>query len=125
MKVLVIDDDTMMLQAIGHSLEGEGFSVLTAQNGMEALAMVESQKPDLIISDIMLPGMSGLTLLSMLKRFYFQKIPVIIISSLDKSDIILSSLGLGAVDFMVKPINFKELLLRVKRYIKGEAPGQL
>ncbi|MBA3706293.1 MAG: response regulator transcription factor [Bacteroidetes bacterium] len=118
MKILVVDDDKMILEAISHHLSAEGYEVITATNGLQALEMAQNKKLDLIISDIMMPDLSGLSLLSMLKQFYFNKIPVIIISSLDKSDIILSSLGLGADDFMAKPINFKELSIRVKKYVK-------
>lgn len=118
MKILVVDDDKMILEAITHYLSSEGYEVITASNGLQALEMAQSKKLDLIISDIMMPDLSGLSMLSMLKQFYFNKIPVIIISSLDKSDVILSSLGLGADDFMAKPINFKELSIRVKKYIK-------
>lgn len=118
MKILVVDDDKMILEAIAHHLGSEGYEVITATNGLQALEMAQNKKLDLIISDIMMPDLSGLSLLSMLKQFYFNKIPVIIISSLDKSDIILSSLGLGADDFMAKPINFRELSIRVKKYMK-------
>jgi len=118
MKILVVDDDKMILEAITHYLSSEGYEVITATNGLQALEMAQSKKLDLIISDIMMPDLSGLSMLSMLKQFYFNKIPVIIISSLDKSDVILSSLGLGADDFMAKPIDFKELLIRVKKYEK-------
>ena len=118
MKILVVDDDKMILEAITHYLSSEGHEVITASNGLQALEMAQSKRLDLIISDIMMPDLSGLSMLSMLKQFYFNKIPVIIISSLDKSDVILSSLGLGADDFMAKPINFKELSIRVKKYMK-------
>src|SRR5438105_1049621 len=118
MKILVVDDDKMVLEAITHHLTLEGYQVITAENGLQALELAQNEDLDLIISDIMMPDLSGLSLLSMLKQFYFNKIPVIIISALDKSDVILSSLGLGADDFMAKPINFRELSLRVKKYIK-------
>jgi DNA-binding response OmpR family regulator len=118
MKILVVDDDKMILKAITSSLSSEGHEIITAENGLEALEVTSHQKLDLIISDIMMPDLSGLSLLSMLKQFYFNNIPVIIISSLDKTDVILSSLGLGAADFISKPINFKELGQRVKKCLK-------
>lgn len=117
MKILVVDDDKMILEAISHNLSSEGYEVCTAENGLEALEVINKQKIGLIISDIMMPNLSGLSLLSMLKQFYFNRIPVIIISSLNKSNIVLSSLGLGADDFITKPINFKDLAARVKKYL--------
>jgi DNA-binding response OmpR family regulator len=121
MKILIVDDDKMILEAISHYLTAEGHEVITAMNGLQALELAQSKRLDLIISDIMMPDLSGLSMLSMLKQFYFNKIPVIFISSLDKSDVILSSLGLGADDFMAKPINFKELSIRVQKYVKKPA----
>ena len=117
MKILVVDDDKMILEAIAHNLASEGYEVCTAENGLEALELINKQKIGLIISDIMMPNLSGLSLLSMLKQFYFNRIPVIIISSLNKSNVVLSSLGLGADDFITKPINFKDLTKRVKKYL--------
>lgn len=118
MKILIVDDDKLQLKAISHSLKDSGYETVTAENGFEALDVINKEKIDLVISDVMMPNISGLGLLSLLKQFYFNKIPVIIISSLDKADIILHSIGLGAVDFVSKPINFIELLGRVKKYAK-------
>lgn len=116
MKILVVDDDKLILEVISHRLKNEGYEIVVTENGYEALGILEKQKIDLIISDIMMPDISGLGLLSLLKQFYFNRIPVIIISSLDKTDVILHSIGLGAVDFLPKPIDFKELLHLVKKY---------
>ena len=69
-----------------------------------------------------MPNMSGLSLLSLLKKFYFDKVPVILISSLDKGDVVLSAMKLGAHDFIVKPFNIDELSLRVKKLaVKNES----
>ena len=72
---------------------------------------------DLIICDIMLPNLSGLGLLSLLKNFYLEKTPVILISSLDQKEVMVSSMNLGAEDYMVKPINFEELNSKIKKLI--------
>ena len=117
MKVLIVDDDKLMLEAISFSLKGDGCEVLIAEDGCKALNILEKETIDLIVSDIMMPTMSGLGLLNLLKQYYFNRIPVIIISSLDKGDVILCSLGLGAENFIAKPINFKELSTRVKKYM--------
>ena len=116
MKVLVVEDDKLMLQAISYSLKADGYEVAQAEDGLRALEIIQREKIDLIVSDIMMPGFSGLGLLNLLKQFYFDRIPVIIISSLDKADIILCSLGLGAENFISKPIDFDELSLRVKKF---------
>ena len=116
MKILIVDDDRLQLEAISHNLKSNGYDTVTAENGYEALDLIDKVKIDLIISDVMMPNISGLGLLSLLKQFYFNRIPVIIISALDKADIVIHAIGLGAVDFVSKPIDFKELLQRVKKY---------
>ena len=118
MKILIVDDDKMQLAAISHSLKNSGYETVLAEDGFEALEIINETKIDLIISDVMMPNISGLGLLSLLKQFYFNNIPVIIISSLNKADVVLHSLGLGAVDFISKPIVFKNLLKQVKKYAK-------
>ena len=118
MKILVVDDDKLMLESISHQLKKEGYEVELAKDGYEALSVIDKVKVDLIISDVMMPNISGLGLLSLLKQFYFNKIPLIIISSLDKADIVLHSIGLGAIDFLKKPIDFGELKGLIKKYTK-------
>jgi DNA-binding response OmpR family regulator len=115
MKILVVDDDELVLETVKRNLKADGFEVLTASDGVKALEIIESKEVDLLISDIMMPKMSGLTLLDIVNRHYLKKIPVILVSSLDKADIILTALGMGAADFILKPVNFLELNIRVKK----------
>jgi two-component system, sensor histidine kinase ChiS len=117
MKILVVDDDDFVLATIKKILCADGYDVKTASDGVKALELIESRHFDLIISDIMMPNMSGLSLLDIINRHYFSKMPVILISSLDKAEIILSALGMGAADFILKPVNFLELSIRVKKYL--------
>ncbi|MEW6467804.1 MAG: response regulator, partial [Bacteroidota bacterium] len=101
MNILVVEDDAAMLTALEHCLGGAGYEVTTARDGMEALEKVSGgDRFDLIISDIMMPNVSGLTLLNLLKEFYHTKTPVFLISSLDKANVILSALGMGAEDII-------------------------
>ena len=118
MKILIVEDDAVSMEAMRLTLKSDGYEVVTADDGAKALELIEKQSPDLIITDVMMPNISGLGLLSLLKQFYFNKIPVILVSSLDKAKVILSGLGLGAEDFMVKPIDLKELSMRVKKYLQ-------
>ncbi len=126
MKILVVDDDPILLEAINFNLTADGHEVITADDGFKALDIIQRQEHlDLIISDIMMPNMSGLGLLSLLKKFYFDKVPVILVSSLDKGDVVLSAMKLGAHDFIVKPFNIEELSLRVKKLAsKNESVGK-
>lgn len=118
MKILVVDDDELILQSVSFYLEEKGYRVISARDGMEALKIIQNEKPDLIISDILMPNMSGLSLLSLLKQFYFNTIPVILISALDQQEVVASAVSLGAQDFIFKPLNLDELFLRVKKFDK-------
>ena len=117
MRILVVDDDKMVVEAIAHSLRTEGYEVVTACDGMEALRIFENENIDLIITDILMPQLSGLNLISFFREFHSIKIPIIIVSSLGKSNIIYPSLRMGANDFITKPIDFEELALSVKKHL--------
>jgi DNA-binding response OmpR family regulator len=118
--ILIVEDDKTLLEAMAFKLKQEGYKVEKAEDGWEALSVVERNKIDLIISDIMMPNVSGLSLLSVLKEFNMERIPVIVISALDKADVIMSAIGLGAHDFIIKPINFDELCTRISLLLSKE-----
>lgn len=117
MKILIVDDDPFMLETLSRILNADGYEVLTASDGVKAVEMLEEKEFDLVISDIMMPNLSGLGLLNILKKHYFNRVPVILVSSLDKVEIILSALSMGANDFILKPVNFLELKIRVQKYM--------
>jgi len=127
-KVLAIDDDRDILGLLEHTLKTAGFLLVTASDGIEALAMVKSEKPQLIILDIMLPGMEGTDVLKEVKRYpESEKIPVIMLSaSGDEIDRVLC-FELGADDYLIKPFSPRELVLRVRALVKKVDPfvGQL
>ena len=77
MKILVVDDDELILKSIGHVLTANGYHVSLAEDVSKALKILDTQKIDLIISDLMMPKVSGFGFLSVLKEFYFGKIPVV------------------------------------------------
>ncbi len=120
MKILLVDDDELMLQAMNHHLSHEGYEIVTVNDASKAIDVLQKEKIDLIICDIMMPNLSGLGFLSLLKNFYFDKIPVILISSLDKGDVVTNSLGLGAAYFLPKPIDLNVLSQRVKDVFNKE-----
>ncbi len=89
------------------------------EDGVKALEVIKDKNFDLIITDIMMPGISGLDLLNLLKQFYLNKIPVILMSSLHETSLISQSLDLGAFDFIIKPIDFNELYKKIDTIGKG------
>lgn len=120
MKILIIDDDQLIRIALSNKLKGKGYEILTAADGIEALGIIEHHSLGLIICDIIMPGISGLEFLNLLKQFYFNKTPLIIISSLNDSGIISTSTAWGAADFISKPVNFNELYKKIDAQLKTE-----
>lgn len=118
MKILVAEDEPLMLMAIEAKLKNEGFEVVVAQDGREALKSLETSVPDLIITDILMPYTSGLELISIVKSNQNKKIPVIVLSGLGQEDTVMEAFQLGADDFITKPFNPTELAVRVKRLLK-------
>ena len=116
-KIIVVDDDVIMLQAIKNMLTNNGCEVFATTDAQDALDTIEEEDYDLIISDIMMPYVSGIELLSSIKQIK-KDIPIIIISALDQQEVIMTAFEEGAEDFVKKPLNLNELLLRVKRVLK-------
>ncbi len=119
MKLLVVDDDVIILQAMKSFLSKEGFEVISTADAQEALKIIEEQKNelDLVVSDIMMPFMSGIELLTAIKEIN-KDIPIVIVSALDQREVIMMSFQLGAEDFVKKPINMDELIIRVQKALK-------
>ena len=118
MKILVVDDDPVILKALEIRLTKEGYEVITTLNPNKALEILKDEDEgqfDLIISDIVMPYISGIELLSEIK-VASPLTPIILISALDQKELILTAFELGAQDFVVKPLNLDELLLRITRY---------
>ncbi len=113
-RIIVVDDDVIMLQAIKNRLAKDGYKVFATTDAQDALDTLQDEDFDLIISDIMMPYVSGIELLSAIKQAN-KKIPIIIISALDQQEVILTAFEEGAEDFVKKPINLDELLLRVSK----------
>lgn len=115
MKVLICEDEEIMLTALEFRLRKQGFSVLKAQDGKEALGIIESESPDLIVADLMMPYVTGLDIIKHLRDERDNDIPVIIISALEQEEVILAAFKEGAADFITKPFRPNELILRIKR----------
>jgi len=121
MKVLVAEDEPLMLMAIEAKLKNEGFDVVGVADGREALKVLENYVPDIIITDILMPYTSGLELISIVKSTQNKNLPIIVLSGLGQEDTVMEAFQLGADDFLTKPFNPVELSVRVKRLLK--VPG--
>jgi two-component system cell cycle sensor histidine kinase/response regulator CckA len=123
-RILIVDDERQNRQLLEAMLRPEGFLLLTAASGEEALAIVAEQPPDLILLDIMMPGMDGYQLVGEIKgNLATRNIPVIMITSLDDRNARMRGLGAGAEDFLTKPVDRAELSVRVRNLLRLKTYG--
>src|SRR6478752_9266340 len=118
-KILVVDDQPINVQLLKRKLEREGMAVATAYSGQEALNLVASDKPDLILLDVMMPEMDGIEVCQRLQADSDTKtIPVIFITARTSKEGKIEGLGVGAVDYITKPIDLDETLARVQTQLR-------
>lgn len=116
MKILIADDELIMLKIIELRLKKDGHDVIVTSNGQEALEQIKLRAPDMIIADIMMPFTSGLEIVSVVKHDNnYRKVPIIILSSMGQENVVLEAFKLGADDYITKPFSPNELSMRVKR----------
>lgn len=127
MRILVVEDERKVAKAIQEGLQGESYAVTTAHTGEEGFFLANSEQFDLVVLDIMLPGRSGLEILSALRK-QGQRIPVLLLTAKDAVEDRVLGLDAGADDYLVKPFAFPELSARVRALLrrgKSEAPVRL
>ena len=114
--ILIVDDNREIVDSLGKLLALEGYDIITAYDGMEALEQLEKNKIDLILLDVMMPRLNGLSALMKIRESY--KIPAIILSAKTEESDKVSGLVLGADDYVSKPYNAAELIARVKAQLR-------
>lgn len=115
MKILICEDEEIMLTALEFRLQRQGFEVIKAENGKRALEIIKTENPDLIVADIMMPFVNGLELITFVRKDLASTLPIIVISALEHEDTVLEAFRLGASDFITKPFKPNELILRIKK----------
>ena len=124
-KVLVIDDDPVIVELLRVNFEIEGFEVVVAGDGPEGLARAASAKPDVILSDIMMPRMDGLEVVTQLKRSAATRhIPVLLLSAKAQNAEVQQGLDAGADDYVTKPFDPLELIDRVNAALAKAAKAR-
>lgn len=123
-KIVVVEDEADIREILEYALGKEGFRVAAAKDGREGLALVQKELPDLVLLDLMMPGMDGLEVCRELKnRDETEEIAVVMLTAKgEESDIVLG-LGLGADDYVLKPFSPKELIARVKAVLRRSGRG--
>ena len=116
MKILVVDDEELLVKGIRFNLQNEGYEVITGSNGLEAIQAVQTQNPDLVVLDVMMPEMDGLTACTKIRSF--SNIPIILLTAkvadMDK----LMGFEHGADDYLTKPFNILELKARIRALLR-------
>ncbi|MCD7755604.1 MAG: response regulator transcription factor [Firmicutes bacterium] len=116
MKILVVDDEDLLVKGIRFNLQNDGFEVITGSNGLEAVQAAQTQNPNLIVLDVMMPEMDGLTACSKIREF--SNVPIILLTA--KADDMDKLMGFdyGADDYLTKPFNILELKARIRALLR-------
>ena len=116
MKILVVDDEALLVKGIRFNLQNEGYEVITGSNGLEAVKLVKEQYPDLVVLDVMMPEMDGLTACSKIREF--SNVPIIMLTA--KTDDMDKLIGFdhGVDDYLTKPFNILELKARIRALLR-------
>ena len=116
-KILLVDDDASLRKVLEFNLEQEGYSVISASDGKEALKLYDEHGPDLVVTDLKMPGMDGIDLLKEIKRRNIEQL-VIVITAFGTVENAIEAMKLGAYDYITKPFNREELRLVVRKAVE-------
>ena len=116
MKILVVDDEALLVKGIRFNLKSDGYEVITGSNGQEAVELTKSESPDLVVLDVMMPVMDGLTACGKIREF--SDVPIILLTA--KTDDMDKLMGFdhGADDYLTKPFNILELKARIRAMLR-------
>ena len=122
MTILVVDDEAMLVKGIRFNLKSDGYDVITGSNGQEAVELTKSENPDLVVLDVMMPVMDGLTACSRIREF--SDVPIILLTA--KVDDMDKLMGFdhGADDYLTKPFNILELKARIRALLRRSGAGE-
>lgn len=116
-KIVLAEDNSILALLLKYKLEKEGYTLLMAKNGIEAIELIEQYNPEIILTDIMMPFVSGLEVISHVRNKLNLAIPIIVFSSSGQEEMVLNAFNIGATDFMSKPFSPNELIIRIKRIL--------
>ena len=122
MKILVVDDEAVIVKGIRFNLQNEGYEVITGSTGVDAVRLVQEEKPDLVVLDVMMPEMDGLTACGRIREF--SDIPIIMLTA--KADDMDKLMGFdhGADDYLTKPFNILELKARIRALLRRSGAAE-
>ncbi len=116
MKILIVDDEELLVKGIRFNLQNDGFETVTGSDGIEAVELAKQEQPDLIILDIMMPNMDGLTACHHIREF--SNVPIILLTAKTEDIDKLMGFEIGADDYITKPFNILELKARIRALLR-------
>ncbi|OIQ30046.1 MAG: response regulator [Bacteroidetes bacterium MedPE-SWsnd-G2] len=116
-KIVLAEDNSTLSLLLKFRLEREGYQLFLAEDGNQAIDLIQDEKPDLVLTDVMMPYKSGLEVISHIRNKLEKETPVIVFSSAGQEEMVLKAFSLGANDFMGKPFSPNELVIRVNRLL--------
>ena len=123
MKILIVDDEELLVKGIRFNLQNEGYETVTGCDGVEAVVLAQQEKPDLIILDVMMPNMDGLTACSRIRAF--SDVPIILLTAKTEDMDKLMGFDNGADDYITKPFNILELKARIRALLRRSNHAQV
>lgn len=125
-RILIVDDEEHILELIRFNLEKNGFDVLIKDNGEDCINLLEKERVDLVVLDLMLPGMDGLEVCKSIRRIEgLEKLPIIMLTARSEETDRILGLELGADDYMAKPFSVRELIARIKAVLRRSEDKQV
>jgi len=120
MKILVVDDEDLLVKGIRFNLQNDGYEVISGSNGLDAIQLVQTQRPDLVVLDVMMPEMDGLTACAKIREF--SDVPIILLTAKTEDIDKLMGFEQGADDYLTKPFNILELKARIRALLRRTSP---
>ena len=117
-KILIVDDEPAMVEILKDTLEERGFMVITGSNGIEAVKKIEEENPDLVLLDIMMPGMNGYEVCKKVKGKPDTKFLIVVLSAISEPDSISKAKELGADEYLTKPYKPEQLMATIDKLLK-------
>ena len=116
MKILVVDDEALLVKGIRFNLQNEGYQVITGSDGLDAISLVRDEQPDLVVLDVMMPQMDGMTACAKIREF--SDVPIILLTAKVEDMDKLMGFEHGADDYLTKPFNILELKARIRALLR-------
>jgi two-component system, OmpR family, response regulator VicR len=118
-KLLLVEDNPLIQKTVQLKFVKEGYEVICCSDGKEALESLQGDLPDIVLTDVMLPYVSGLEIVKAVKSIKEKNIPVIVFSSMGQESVVEEAFELGADDYITKPFSLSELTIRIKKQLKA------